>query len=239
MADIAFACAEVASARGFSAALHIGYGADLEPGRFDGVVVLGNPPAGATHPRLLDGSVPVVEICGTLTACQVHVDDFGGSRKGVQHLFSLGHRRIAHYAGPQSEPAHQERLRGFLDAVLESGLRMDATPVVHSEADLAAVLHNAARPTALLTYNDDAAILVYRYSREIGLSLPVDLSIVGFDDEAFAGVVDPPLTALHVAPEMVAGSAFALLERQFAREEVPSQTLVPTSLVVRASTVSR
>src|ERR1019366_4581935 len=49
MADMAFACAEVASARGFSAALHIGYDADLDPGRFDWVVVLGNPPAGATH----------------------------------------------------------------------------------------------------------------------------------------------------------------------------------------------
>jgi len=182
--------------------------------------------------------MPVVEIGGTATACQVLADDFGGARKGVQHLLSLGHRRIAHFAGPQSHPAHQERLRGFLDAVHEAGLRMDATPVAHSEADLTELLRQAIRPTGLLACDDETAILAFRCCRGAGLSLPGDLSVVSFDDEAFAEVIEPALTTLRVAPELMAGSAFALLDRQFAREQVPTQTLVPTILVVRASTVS-
>ena len=239
LADIAFACAEVAGARGLSTALYIGRDETVEPGRVDGVIVLGAGSGGPLHPRLLDGSIPLVEIGSTSTHCQVHADDFGGSRLGVEHLLGLGHRRIAHFAGPQSHPAYQERLRGFLDAVSEAGLRMDATPVIHSEADLVLVLRQAARPTGLLAYNDEVAVLAYRQCSSLGLSVPTDVSIVGFDDESFAGFVDPPLTTLRFAPELMAGSAFALLERQFAREEVPSQTLVPTSLVVRGSTVQR
>ena len=239
MAEIALACAEVAVAGGFTAALHIGSAPAFEPGRFDGAIILGDLPIDADLPRLKDGSVPVVEIGGTATGCQVHADDFGGARKCVEHLLSLGHRRIAHFAGSQSNPAYQERLRGFLDAVHEAGLRMDATPVVHNEADLAEALRPLVRPTGVLAFNDEAAMITYRCGREAGLTLPTDLSIVGFDDEAFAGAVEPALTTMRVAPELMAGSAFALLERQFAREEIPQQTLVATSLVVRASATAR
>jgi LacI family transcriptional regulator len=124
-----------------------------------------------------------------------------------------------------------------LDAVHEAGLRMDATPVVHGEADLAEALRSRARPTALLACSDAAAGHVYRHARELGLAIPAALSVVGFDDETFvASAVDPPLTTVSVAAELVAGTAFTLLERQFAREEVPALTLVPTQLVVRAST---
>jgi DNA-binding LacI/PurR family transcriptional regulator len=193
---------------------------------------------GVLPTRLLDGSVPVVEIFGTASGCQVHADNFGGARKGVDHLLSLGHRRIAHFAGPQSQPAYQERLRGFLDAVHEAGLRMDATPVIHNDADLAEVLRSQSRPTGLLAYSDSAAVAAYRQARASGLTVPADLSIVGFDDEAFAGSIEPALTTLRVDPELVAGSAFALLERQFAREAVPGQTLVPTGLIVRASSAA-
>ena len=103
-------------------------------------------PATLTLSTLFDGSLPVVEIGGTTGHCQVHADDFGGARKGVEHLLALGHRHISHFAGPQSHPAYQERLRGFLDAVSEAGLRMDATPVVHSEAELAAMLRGPHPP---------------------------------------------------------------------------------------------
>ncbi|MHB8636774.1 MAG: LacI family DNA-binding transcriptional regulator [Fimbriimonadaceae bacterium] len=239
MADITFACAEVAASRCLSTAVHIGSVSDLDVCRFDGVIIVGDAPHDATHAKFLDGSLPVVEIGGAATQCQVHADDFGGARKGLEHLLNLGHRQIAHFAGPQTHMAYQERLRGFLDGVHEAGLRMDATPVIHGEAHLAEVLRGRARPTALLAYNGEAAALTYRHLRALGRSAPTDLSVVGFDDENLGlGAFEPPLTTVDVAPEAVAGAAFLLLERQFARESVPSLSLVPTRLTVRASTES-
>ncbi|HLK14447.1 MAG TPA: LacI family DNA-binding transcriptional regulator [Fimbriimonadaceae bacterium] len=235
-ANIGFAFAELAGSGGLSTVLRIGGDEEFAPGQFDGVVVLG----ANGHPlpsRLLDGSVPSVEIGGTATGCQVHEDDFGGARRAVEHLLSLGHRRIGHYAGPQSSLAGQERLRGFLDAVHEAGLRMDATPVIHNDHDLSTALSAAVRPTAILAHCDRAATSVLRMARFAGLTVPGDLAVVAFDVEAMAESMEPSLTAVQVAPELVAGAALALLERQFAREQVPGQTLVPTELVVRASTV--
>jgi DNA-binding LacI/PurR family transcriptional regulator len=236
LSEVAFACAETAAIRGLSAVLHVGNAGALEPGRYDGVIILNTGGGGSIPSRLADGSVPVVEIFGSSARCQVHADDFGGARKGVEHLLSLGHRRIGHFAGPQSHPAYQERLRGFLDAVHEAGLRMDATPVIHAESELAEKFQAPNRPTGILAYGDESAVATYRQARAAGIAVPSDLSVVGFDDEAYAGALAPALTTLRIAPDLLAGSAFALLERQFEREEVPTQTLVPTSLVVRDST---
>lgn len=236
--EIVFACIEIAQARGLATTLCVGANEHSDPGPVEGAIVIGSLD-GSPHPRLLDGSLPVAEIGGLATHCQIRADDFGGARRAVEHLLALGHRRIAHYAGPQNLPAYQERLRGFLDAVHEGGLRMDASPVVHTDHDLVESMQPMIRPTALVTYNDHAAASAYRRCREIGLTIPNDLSIVGFDDDALAAHLDPPLTTLRVSPELMAGSAFELLERQIAHETVPSQTLAPTELIVRSSTSVR
>lgn len=237
LSEIAFSCVEVAVARGLIASMSLSM-ESFDPTTVEGVILIGGV-TGLLHPRLLDGSMPVVEIGGSSTGCQVHADDFGGARRAVEYLLSLGHRRIAHLAGPQSQPAFQERLRGFLDAVHEGGLRMDASPVIHSETDLVDMLHSVQRPTALLAFDDRGALLAMRLCREMGLNVPHDLSIVGFDDEPFSALVDPPLTTLRITPELLVGSAFELLERQFSGLPMPSQTLVPTTLVTRASTAPR
>ena len=231
---IAFAIAEAAAARGLSLVLHVGENSAFDPARSDGVIVLGS----GTPERLRAdlAKTSVVEIGAHDSPCQIHGDYFGGARLGIEHLFSLGHRRIAHFAGTQSEQAAQELLRGFLDAVHEAGLRMEASPVFHSLTELSNQLPNRLRPTAILAYSDAGALAVLDRVTALGLRVPEDISIVGFGDEPFSALLRPSLTTLRLAPELVALNALTLLESQLEGDEVPTRTLIPAKLVVRGST---
>ncbi len=229
-AELVFALAEAAVGRGLALVLHIGQPEGFNPSRFESVVSLG--------PLSQAGVIgtPHVEIGTGRYDCQIHVDHFGGSRRAVEHLLSFGHRRVAHFAGPQSELAAQERLRGFLDAVHEGGLRMEATPVIHSLAELTDQLNSQNRPTAILAQDDEGAAAIYRAARTVGLKIPEELSVIGFGDESFASKLQPPLTTSRVEPEVVANAALDLLDRQLGRLAFPTHTLIPTSLVIREST---
>jgi DNA-binding LacI/PurR family transcriptional regulator len=231
-AELVFALAEAAASRGFALVLQLAGHGVFEPSRFEAVVALG-PLAHDSSPL----GTPIVEIGSTSQSHQIHPDDFGGSRRGVEYLLSLGHRRIAHFAGPQAEPACQERLRGFLDAVHEAGLRMDATPVFHSLSDLAGLLVGLKRPTSILAHSDEGAVAIYRCARAAGLRVPSDLSVVGFGNEAFGTRLQPMLTTISVDPEALALKAIQLVERLILREDAPPHTLIPTTLIVRESAV--
>lgn len=175
-------------------------------------------------------------------------DDFAAARSAVRLLIGQGHRRIAHLSEPAGDGlARQLRLEGFQAALAESGLgegRVAVPKQVHfgskpAEEAALPLLDAPDRPTAIFAYNDIAAMGVYHAARRLGLSIPHDLSVVGFDDyENVASELYPALTTMAL-PHRVMGqlAVGALLSRLGVVEDPapPGVTRVECPEVIRES----
>lgn len=174
----------------------------------------------------------------------VGATNWRGGRSATQHLIDLGHRRIAMIGGPDEVLFARARLDGHHSAMAASGLPADPSLVVPAaltrEGGYTAaqvLLERPDRPTAVVTTNDLQALGVYQAAREAGLSIPRDLSVVGFDDLPVVAWVDPPLTTVH-QPLTEMAAAATQLALALGRGEQPPQlgVEIATSLVVRQST---
>ncbi|MCA4135214.1 LacI family DNA-binding transcriptional regulator [Arthrobacter sp. M4] len=152
-------------------------------------------------------SVPAVlvdseSLSGNVTS--VVPDEEGGARIAVGSLLDAGHTRIGFLNNTDDVPATHERLRGFRAALNEAGLDGDNAPVEaeHSEVQggyVAALrmFRRPDRPTGLFCYNDRMAMGAYRAAAEMGITIPGELSVVGFDDqELIAANINPGLTTV-------------------------------------------
>ena len=129
--------------------------------------------------------------------------DSVGAAAVARHLAAAGHRRIAHISGPASFRSSHERRTGFAAGLVECGLALDPAYSLEAaytyDTGLACARHLLAldpRPTAIFAGNDEMAIGVYDAAQELGLSVPNDLSVVGFDDSPIASRVSPRLTTV-------------------------------------------
>lgn len=176
----------------------------------------------------------------------VGIDEEGGARAVAQHVLSLGHRRLAIVAfQPLTEGTRntvaERRLDGYRSAIAAAGLHADAVPVVDGWAYDRAIMTEIAtellarpdRPTAVLAMSDEMAVGVMAAASALGLRVPEDLSVTGFDDTATAEEADPPLTTVHQPHAEKGAAAVRMLLGNVARS--PEVTF-PTQLVVRAST---
>jgi LacI family transcriptional regulator len=167
-----------------------------------------------------------------------------GAVAAVEHLLELGHRRIGFVAGRSDLESGQQRLAGYRDALQAAGLPVHDELIVagHYDPDTAAVsarqlLSLAEPPTAIVAANDLSAIRTVAVARELGLTVPEDLSVVGFDNIAFAADVAPPLTTVDQAIEQLGYEAVQLLIRLIEEPDAePRHITLPTELIVRAST---
>jgi LacI family transcriptional regulator len=189
--------------------------------------------------------VPMVlvnRLTDDLAVSSVTGDDTTGVTRVVDHLVGLGHRRIAHLAGPLATSTGDVRLRAFESAMRRHGL--DASAVVACEvfsegagrmaALEAMALHS---PTAVVAGNDLLAMGCYDALEELGLRCPEDVSVVGFNDMPFVQRLRPPLTSVHVPQhELGMEAARLLLDHLGGRISTPRSVLLPVSLVERAST---
>jgi DNA-binding LacI/PurR family transcriptional regulator len=133
----------------------------------------------------------------------VMVDNRQGGSLAAEHLIKLGHRHLAYVAGPPNHSDDVERLAGFRQALAGEGMVFDESSVVPGtgslhggERALPVLLALQARPTAVFCYNDLTAIGLLRAARQAGLSVPRDLSVVGFDDIPFSSYMYPSLTTI-------------------------------------------
>lgn len=131
--------------------------------------------------------------------------DAAGAAAAATHLADLGHRRIAHISGPATFRSSHERRRGFAEGLSGRGLALigayDKTGgyTYASGVERAyELLTQTPRPTAIFTGNDEMAVGVYRAAHDLGLSIPDDLSVVGYDDSPIASQVWPALTSVHL-----------------------------------------
>jgi LacI family transcriptional regulator len=169
-------------------------------------------------------------------------DDALGARLAVRHLADLGHRRIGLVGGPSYASSARDRRVGFEAALAAAGLESnetliagDAFSIESGEVAGRLLLDRADRPTAIFAVNDNTAIGVMAAAHALGLRIPEDLSLVGYNDIPIARRLPVPLTTVRVPFDQVAGNALDLLAA--AQRGEPARTLfsAPT-LIPRAST---
>jgi alanine racemase len=189
----------------------------------------------------------------------VVVDDESGARAAAEHLIALGHRSFVVVAverpqpedgrpsdgGWSAEGVTGRRLRGYQAAFAAAGLELAPEAVVAGRASIdggASAFHRAwalgLRPTAVLAMSDAMAVGVMSTARELGLRVPHDLSVVGFDDVDLAAHVDPPLTTVHQPIRQKGSDAVRLLLAEVENREAnrPEHLRLETRLIVRGST---
>ena len=176
----------------------------------------------------------------------IRIDYLHGIRQAVQHLAALRHKEIAFISGPLRLRSAEARQQAFLQSMEE--IRLEARPDLIIEGNhtieggiqaFAQLLTRPLKPTAVLCSNDMTALGVMRHSYEVGIRIPQDLSIIGFDDIHLAQFVLPALTTVQMSQSELARLAFNALLSEVERG-TPSPTrmeyVLTTELVLREST---
>lgn len=217
-------------------------------GRMDGVIVrFFHVPLAECVP-LVEAGIGVVALtsepppANSAPIDTVAIDGQQAATAAVSYLLARGHRAIGLLAGEAGSRAQARRTLGYRDAVARAGLVFDERLVRQSEFTEAGgyvatrdLMQEATRPTAIFATNDLLALGAITALRELGLRVPHDVAIVGFDDIPFARLIDPPLTTIAQYPERLgARAAEMLLERlRGAGPPTGRQETLPFDLIIR------
>jgi LacI family transcriptional regulator, repressor for deo operon, udp, cdd, tsx, nupC, and nupG len=187
---------------------------------------------------------PLVLVNNRQTGRGVHsvgLDNSAGAVKAVSYLAALGHRRIGFIAGPERGRSSVERLRGYRQGLAANGLPADGEIVVpggglpeDGPRALATLMSLPEPPTAILCYNDLAAIGVLSAAARAGIDVPRDLSVVGYDNIPLSGYTVPPLTTVEQPKAEMGRRAVAMCVGAI-RGEVVEDVVLEAELVIRAS----
>lgn len=170
--------------------------------------------------------------------------NWAGARTVTEHLLGLGHRRIAWIGGPEASDAARDRRHGYQAALDSAGLAIDAEFIrsgpfsVESGAEHARdLLTRPRRPTAIMAADDEIAVGVLATAHSLGIRVPEDLSVTGFDDTPQAAWTTPPLTTVHQHLEGMGSMAVqTVLSMAEGRRPSSRHVELATSLTVREST---
>jgi LacI family transcriptional regulator len=225
----------------------------LQQQRVQGILITPVDPDDPALDEVATHGTPVVIVDrtrGVDTHCSVAVDDFLGGRLAVEHLLDLGHERIAFVGGPERIGQVRERRAGAAAALADAGLPEEGLVVVATDAltvaegkgagERIAGVPAARRPTAAFCANDLLALGLLQQCVALGLRVPGDLAIVGYDDIEFAAAAAVPLTSVR-QPRRDLGRAAAdlLLDETTNPGHTHQQVLFEPELVARASTLNR
>lgn len=176
----------------------------------------------------------------------VVLTDVQGGQLAMRHLLDLGHRRIGLIKGSLSSAARaEERLIGYRQALEEASISPDSALVIDSDVTQNAgyqamqqLLALPEPPTAVFCHNDVLAVGAMHAIRVAGLSIPDDISIVGYDDTAGSAHLMPPLTTVRLSRKEMGRKAATILFRAIEQDEEyePFTAEMPVRLMVRAST---
>ena len=198
--------------------------------------------------------VPVVAISDITNApgvTRIVIDNHRAVLLGLQHLTSLGHKRIAFFRGPEGNGDTEARWKAILQVSAEMDIEvkpeLTATMGTYFDAlemSMAQRGHEAAQRllskshdfTALLAFNDGSAIGAMRAMQDVGLNVPRDVSVVGIDDIQIAGYISPRLTTVRQPLRIMGEMAARTLLQRIDGDLVAEETVVEPELVVREST---
>ena len=201
--------------------------------------------------RLEHHRIPFVLVDRTVSGVECDVvqgDSVGGARRLVEHLISLGHRRIAIIAETLAVSTARDRRRGYQDALAAAGIPFEPQLLFETTVDVAggyqamqAFLGLGQRPTAVFATNNLTAVGAVKAIREHGLAVPDDIALVAFDDIEHVAILWPFLTVMPQAPETFGAIAAQLLmERINGRSsEQRRVVIIPSDVIVRESCGAR
>jgi DNA-binding LacI/PurR family transcriptional regulator len=219
----------------------------------EGAVVVLVDPTSDQLVALQTAGIPIVLIDPISRAPQsvasVGVTNWAGGRSAGEHLVALGHRRIGAIGGMRSHLYSQARIDGFRSALEEAGLSLDRDLVgvgnwerERARSEALRLLNREDRPTALFACSDFMALGIYDAAAELGISIPEDLSIVGFDDVPEAEWAHPQMTTVRQPIHQMGAAALRMLLRlqeQSTDLDMPaSREELATQLLVRGSTAA-
>jgi LacI family transcriptional regulator len=171
----------------------------------------------------------------------IYFDDLGGAHELTRYLISLGHRQIA-FVGNLKLPWYARRHAGYVTAMEDAGLPPQVSELSYREGEEMGylggkiVLQNSSRPTAVFAGDDAAARGVYKAARDMGLNVPEDLSVAGFNDTLEASALHPTLTSVRVFTDELGKQLAEMLLKRIARPDLEAQSItLPTQLVRRES----
>jgi alanine racemase len=253
---VALAAEELGYGLHFISPIHGSLARAMGRATVDGVVAIG---LSDDHPeveQIRRAGVPIVLVDSTALPehGSVEIDDVGGARAAAEHILALGHRDVlvigveppAPSASMDPEGVTARRLRGYREAFADAAEPLDLPDdrVMVGPASVdggIAALHRAwedgLRPTAVLAMSDAMAIGALRAIKDLGLDVPGDVSVVGFDDIDLSQHVDPPLTTVHQPIRRKGEEAVRLLLTVVERRDLakPEHRRLETRLIVRGS----
>ncbi|GMK44158.1 HTH-type transcriptional regulator DegA [Paenibacillus glycanilyticus] len=192
-------------------------------------------------------NIPIVMISREATALEVDTvvaDDYVGGLMAAQHLADMGHTRIAILSEQLKVSSARERIRGFKQGLQDCRISFDDRNLVicdymveEGRRGAGELLGREDRPTAIFCCNDVLAIGAMQEARSLGIKVPEELSIVGFDDTILASVVDPPLTTVAQPIASMAKQAFQLMISNLDEAEpVKKRIVLRPEINIRQST---
>ncbi len=223
------------------------YISQLASGIVDGLIVMLPQNIDAWLAPLVQRNFPLVLIDHESGLGQGHIIRTANRRGAIEatnHLLDLGHRRIGLITGTPSVQSGRERIEGFRQALADRGVAADDELIVQGDFDEASgfacglkLLQHAERPTAIFALNDAMALGVYEAAEKLGLSVPNDLSIIGFDDIPEAKYIRPQLTTVRQPQREIGRVATRLLVEIIDKPKPQLETItLETELIVRQST---
>jgi LacI family repressor for deo operon, udp, cdd, tsx, nupC, and nupG len=217
----------------------------------DGLIFLGHrlPKVAAALVRArAPGCAPIVNGCEfspRLGIPSVHIDNAKASAEAMDHLYALGHRRIGIVTGPLVSPLSRDRLQGAVSRARKQKAERDFVvmngdfSIESGAVGAARLLGRAQPPTAIFCFNDEMAMGVYQTARQLGIRIPTDLSVVGFDDIRYARYMDPPLTTVAQPMREIGEGTVRLLMRVLGNgAAIPDSVTLPHILTIRSSTAA-
>jgi LacI family transcriptional regulator len=188
---------------------------------------------------------PVVAVdhnIGSSSLPTIDSDNLSGAVLATEYLLELGHRRIGFLAGRPDLESARLRERGYRTALKKAGIKIDSSliriggyQVDTAEEAAQQMLTPDDRPTAIFAANDVSALATISVAGSLGLAVPEDLSVIGFDNVPESALSEPPLTTIEQPIQQMGFDATEILIRLIAKQPVPEHTMLPTKLVVRGS----
>lgn len=228
--------------------LHSGNFVDIyKQKKVDGFIVMS---PGEPHQNIIeslkDANAPFVATARVTSeehSAYVDVDNYYGAQLAMEHLVSLGHRKIA-FIGKPTLRSSLDRLHGYQDTLKKYDLSVSeewqriskSSSIEGGYLTMNEILNSGTYPTAVFLTNDIMSIGAIKAIQDRGLSVPEDISVVGFDDVPLAKYTTPPLTTIRQPAYEKGIEATKLLIQYLATEKMPPEKILEIELVVREST---
>jgi LacI family transcriptional regulator len=218
----------------------------LENKQLDGIIFVGAGENLEAISEIVQNGLPLVVVdrdMGNLELDTVTTENYQGGLLATQHLLSLGHQIIGCITGPSNITPSADRVTGYRAALQQAGIHVKESLLIrgdfHAPSGYSAaleLLQFTPRPTAIFVCNDMMAIGVLRAAAQLGLSVPQDIAIVGFDDIELASYTTPSLTTVAQPKQEIGQLAVKLIFERMGNSSLPPRhNILSTQLVIRES----